>query len=100
MFLLIYSHFNFYKENVRILWFGLYNTTKITPELHDDLISFSFDKLQIVFKNYSTLIPDRHEDTLLTFIPHLLADSKRLVWHRFHLRMKICLFIFYDTAIT
>ena len=89
MLLLIYSHSNFYKENVQILWFGIYNTTyhieyaEITPELHDDLISFSFDKLQDVFKNYHTPIPDRYTYTLLTFVPGLLTDLKQLVWYRF-----------------
>jgi len=61
---------------------------EITPELHDDLISFSFDKLQDVFKNNYTLIPDRRGDTLITFIPHLLVDLKRLVCYRFYPCMK------------
>ena len=65
---------------------------EITPELHDDLNTFSFDKLQDVFKNCYTLIPDRRDDTLLTFTPRLLADLKQLVWYCFHSRMEICLF--------
>jgi len=86
------------------LWFGFHNATyhiknaEITPELHDDLINFSFHKLQDVFKNCH--IPDRRGGyTLLTFIPSLLADLKPLVWCRFHSRMMSCLYIFYDTAI-
>jgi TPP-dependent 2-oxoacid decarboxylase len=79
-----YSHSYFHKENVHILIFIFNNTTyyienaEITPELHDDLINFSFDKLQDVFKNYHTFF-NRHGFTLLTFIPYLLADLKKLV---------------------
>jgi len=63
----------------------------MTPELHDDLINFSFHKLQDVFKNYHTPIPDRRDDTLLTFLPCLLADLKQLVWHRFPLTHEVLL---------
>ena len=70
---------------------------EITPELHDDLIGFSFDKLQLDdCKNYQAFFPDHHGYTSLTFVPRLL---EKLVWYRFHSRMKFCLFISYDTAI-
>ena len=85
--------------------FGFHNTAyhiknaEITPELHDDLISFSFDKLQDVLKNYHTPIPNRFRYTLLTFIPRLLAALKQLVGYCFHSRITFSLHIFYDTAI-
>jgi len=63
------------------------------------LISFSFDKLQDVFKGYHTPIPDHLGYTLLTFMPCLLADLKQLVRYYFHSRIKFSLHIFYDTAI-
>ena len=65
------------------MWLGFDNTmyhlknAEITPELHDDLINFSFEKLEDVFKNYHTPIPDCLDYTLLTFIPCLLADLKQ-----------------------
>ena len=49
---------------------------EITPELHDDLINFSFVKLQDVFRNSRRFIRDPYRYTFLTFIPYLLADLK------------------------
>ena len=90
-----YSHSNFYKENDLILWFCFHSTAyhiknaEIAPELHHDLISFSFDKLQDVFENHCSPIPDQFGYTFLIFIPNLLADLKQLVWYRFHSHMKL-----------
>jgi hypothetical protein len=66
-----------------MLWFGFYNTTyhfdnaEMTPELCDDLINFSFNSLQDVFKNRQIWNPDETYN-ILTFLPPFLMALKRL----------------------
>jgi hypothetical protein len=54
--------------------------TEMTPELQDDLIDFSFDNLQDVFKNYCIQNPDQPFN-ICYFIPSFLECLKKLVCH-------------------
>jgi len=67
--------------------FGFYSTVyhldnaEMTPELQDDLINFSFDKLQDVLNNYHIQNPDCCN--IYHFAPTFLECLKRLVCNHF-----------------
>ena len=58
------------------------DNAEMTPELRHDLINFSFDRLQDVFKQYRKHKEDRHHDVHF-FTPRFLECLKRLVRYHF-----------------
>jgi hypothetical protein len=85
-----------------MVWFGFYNTTyhvenaEMTFELRGDLINFSFNNLQDVFKNSHVRNPDRTYG-IFTFLPPFLTSLKKLVW--LFLKRSLHTYIFYETVI-
>ena len=89
-----------------MLWFGFYNTAyhfenaEMTPELCDDLINFSFDNLQDVFKNNQIRNSDRTYNILTFFPPFLMVLKKvSLVCYGCHSHVFCITYIFYEIAI-
>lgn len=65
---------------------------ELTPELHIDLINFSFNNRHNIFKNARIQNPSSGY-SIYDFAPPFLQCLKELVWHHLHPHL-LCIFMY------